>query len=426
MKARTTYVIGGGLAGLTAAAALATAGEAVTVVEAASTLGGRARSRRRDGFALNLGPHAVFKGGPGYAVLRRLGVSLPGGSPRMRRYGVLTDEGLGSFTRFAARLGHPVRATRAITGAGHRGSPELAGTSVNAWLDATLEAGPGRQLAEALLRTANYAADFDLLDAGAATRQLRNAMRGVHYVDGGWQTIVDDLAGIVVANGGRIWFGVPVRSIHHDGTATRGLTLDDGTELDADRVIVAVSDARRAAALLDGPPLVDLEVAAGTLVPIRMAHLDVAVRPLPQRHRLTVLGIDRRVFVSTPSDVAAVAPDDGAVVSVGRYLAPDEEGVDHRAELEAALEAVQPGWTDHAVDVRYVPRSMVAGDHPRVATRGTIGRPTVGIAGVTGLAVAGDWIGPHGTLADASLRSGWDAAASVSGRAPATPESLAA
>ena len=35
--------------------------------------------------------------------------------------------------------------------------------------------------------------------------------------------------------------------------------------------------------------------------------------------------------------------------------------------------STKPDWRDHVVDVRYVPRSMVAGDHARHATRGHVG-----------------------------------------------------
>jgi hypothetical protein len=53
---------------------------------------------------------------------------------------------------------------------------------------------------------------------------------------------------------------------------------------------------------------------------------------------------------------------------------------------------------------------MVAGDHPRPATRGSDDRPPVGVSGVQGLTLAGDWIGPVGTIADAAIMSGQAAA----------------
>ena len=108
--------------------------------------------------------------------------------------------------------------------------------------------------------------------------------------------------------------------------------------------------------------------------------------------------------------MATVAPPGGAVLHIARYLRPSEEDGDHRASLEAVLDVAQPDWRDHVVDARYVPRSMVAGDHARRATHGTDGPAAVDVAGVDGLAVAGDWVGPDGMLADASILSGVAAA----------------
>ncbi len=53
-------VIGGGWAGLTAAATAATAGAEVVLLEARSELGGRARTETNNGFLFNQGAHALL------------------------------------------------------------------------------------------------------------------------------------------------------------------------------------------------------------------------------------------------------------------------------------------------------------------------------------------------------------------------------
>ena len=67
MEARSpqtdVVVVGGGMAGLTAACYLAREQMEVTVFEKASYLGGRAATQEFDGFRFNRGGHALYSGG---------------------------------------------------------------------------------------------------------------------------------------------------------------------------------------------------------------------------------------------------------------------------------------------------------------------------------------------------------------------------
>lgn len=83
MKRETAgvMVVGGGLAGLTAGLCLARRGVHVTLFEKAAALGGRARTHERDGFHFNLGPHALYRGGAGMAVLGDLQIRVEGRTP---------------------------------------------------------------------------------------------------------------------------------------------------------------------------------------------------------------------------------------------------------------------------------------------------------------------------------------------------------
>lgn len=73
---QTITVVGGGLAGLTAAITAAEGGASVRLLEAHDEVGGRARST--DGpYKANLGPHVIYKDGPLWAWLREREL-LPG------------------------------------------------------------------------------------------------------------------------------------------------------------------------------------------------------------------------------------------------------------------------------------------------------------------------------------------------------------
>ena len=78
---RQTVVVGAGIAGLVAAIRSAGLGSAVTLLEQAAHPGGRARTQRREGFSLNLGPHALYERGHLMGVLRWLKLPAPGTKP---------------------------------------------------------------------------------------------------------------------------------------------------------------------------------------------------------------------------------------------------------------------------------------------------------------------------------------------------------
>ena len=75
-------VIGGGMAGLTAACYPALAGVNTTLLEKAPRLGGRAATLDADGFLFNRGGHALYTGGAASRVLEELGVSYDHGVPK--------------------------------------------------------------------------------------------------------------------------------------------------------------------------------------------------------------------------------------------------------------------------------------------------------------------------------------------------------
>src|SRR5262245_52981430 len=73
-------IVGGGIAGLTAAAFVARAGKNVIVFERAEHVGGRGITQDTNGFHFNLGPHALFRAGHAVRVLNELGITIPVGS----------------------------------------------------------------------------------------------------------------------------------------------------------------------------------------------------------------------------------------------------------------------------------------------------------------------------------------------------------
>jgi len=67
---------------------------------------------------------------------------------------------------------------------------------------------------------------------------------------------------------------------------------------------------------------------------------------------------------------------------------------------------------------RFLAHMTVSGALPRAGSGGMAGRPGVDDTGVPGVTMAGDWVGPVGLLADASLASGRAAGLRAAGVRP--------
>jgi phytoene dehydrogenase-like protein len=182
--------------------------------------------------------------------------------------------------------------------------------------------------------------------------------------------------------------------------------LADGTSGSADAVVVAASPAI-AAALVPDRAATTLARWAAAAIPVRVASLDVALRRLPNPRARIAFGVDVPLYLSTHSAWARLAPDGGALIHVARYLgaAPAADSRVVEAELEHLLDLTQPGWRDALVTRRFVPHLTVSNALVTAAQGGTAGRPGPAVPDVPGLYVAGDWVGPEGMLADASLAS---------------------
>lgn len=410
-------VVGGGLAGLVAAAHAARAGADVILLERSPDLGGRARSRCTGGCTLNLGPHALYRGGAAWAGLNELGVEVSGGVPDggtamvggdlvvlpQGPFGLLRASWLGIRGR--------LEVARVLAAISRPPAPEVDHVSWGDHVRQRTSDPRARALLLATARVATYAAD-ERISTRAVLTNIRAAVTdGVLYLDGGWQTLVDRVAEAARRLGVRIVTGTGsvVLAQDGDGFRVRGATID----LRAGATIVAAGPPRRTSEVLaQVADCANLDAIASR-TPVRAAVLDIALRRLPEPTQPFALGIDQPVYVSAHSAWAELAPASRAVVHVARYLDRDERaGGGVRTQLEGLLDRVQPGWRDEVLDTRFLPDMTVVGDVADAAAGGLGGRQPVTVA--PGLHLAGDWVGEQGVLTDAVFAS-----ARIAGRAAA-------
>lgn len=383
-------IIGGGLAGLTAANALAQPGRKVTVLEQSAHLGGRAITQQDAGFSLNLGPHALFNGGPAMRTFQQWKIPFQGRAPANNN-GHLIYQGrrFPAISNVTSLLKSPLFSVREKIEAANLMRLFAAGRAprqtMRSWIDDHSRSPKVRALAEAITRVTTYTPDLDHLSASAALPQIAMAIaKGVAYLDHGWQTLVDGLAARARSLGVEIRCGEPIKS------------LDD---LNADGIILAV-------------PPASVEKLTGiqfpNLRPVRAACLDLGLDSLPDNAASFGLGIDRPLYFSVHSKSAKLAPEGRALILLAKYLTGDSDPAADRAELENFADLLAPGWRDRVRMTRFLPNLTVSHAMPTLESR-----PDVAALNRPRVAIAGDWVGPENMLTDAAVQSALCAARMV-------------
>lgn len=407
----SVIVVGAGLAGLAASIRLARSGFRVRLLERRASPGGLAATENHEGYLLNRGPHALYRGGAAMRELRELGVRPRGKLAAGQNGYLLLGEQL---------VRGPFGATGLIrtSALSRRAKWELvkrivglererieAGTTMKEWLKTSFVHDDARAVMETLVRLTTYSHDPSRLCARSGVTQLVHGMRGVEYLDGGWQQLVDGLSEHLEEAGVEVETEVAVRGLLYDGGRVVGLRTKTAA-VRASAVLVTSGAQAIRPWLEEVPEGSEVSRFIDACRPARAECLDVALTRLPRAMVAgggcdLILGVDEPVYASVHTAHADLAPEGGAVVHVARYLGPEEEGCG-RARLEEVLELMQPGYAEHVKVTRYRPHLRVTTDIP-VAGVGTIGRPSVRVA--PGLYVAGDWVGAEGMLADAVFAS---------------------
>ncbi|GHO49848.1 phytoene desaturase family protein [Ktedonospora formicarum] len=403
-------IVGGGLSGLSAAAYLARAGYTVLLFEKASTPGGRARTREQNGFFFNQGAHAFRLHGPGEQVLNELGVSYSGSLPQPSGSSIIADGKLHPLPTGAASLlgtgfltpAAEAELMRVFGLLKHLNVEELQGKSLQEWLEEKVQHLQVRQLLLARARISTYTDAPELLSAGLALSLLS---RQVIYLDGGWQTLVDNLRQKAQEAGARLITHSRVKAIEIAGEGYR-VRLADDTPYEASAVLLA-TDPETASALVANGTHETLSRWAAQAIPARVACLDIALRSLKRAENLAALCIDRPLYYAVHSASAHLAPEGSALLHLMNYLRPGEteEPDASRQELEGLMDLLQPGWRAEVVEQSFLPHMIASNAIVQARYGGLPGRPGPEVPGLPDLYVAGDWVGPEGEKADACFAS---------------------
>ncbi|MCP2316909.1 Phytoene dehydrogenase-related protein [Nocardia amikacinitolerans] len=363
-------VIGGGLAGLTAAIACAEAGVPVRLHEAHRTLGGRARATAAP-YVAHEGAHVFYADGPHYTWLKKRGFVADLGWPSLADATKLGFRVDGRLRRLP-----PVRMLRAQARLDLTAPVDV---DFRTWAAGRWGAATAERMANAI-SVVTYDADTGRLSAAFVwelfQRVFSAPIPAVRWVKGGWRRVVDRMAaraaelGVVVETGSRV------------------------DELPTDGPVIVATDVHAARALLGDDSL--------TWPSGYCALLDIAVTA-DRRDRSLVFDLDAAGFhESYTMQDDTIAPAGESLFQLQMPVREGESPRDAHRRLQDFADLCVPGWRDRTTFQRTATAKNRTGavDLPGYTWRD---RPAVDRGGDVYL--AGDMVAAPGMRAEISINS---------------------
>ncbi|BCJ88413.1 phytoene desaturase family protein [Effusibacillus dendaii] len=411
-------VIGGGLAGLSAAARLSHYGFDVTLLEKAPKLGGRAITIPVKGFHFNFGAHAIY--GRDTSILRKyehelgLKVDWADFSPKKAHYD------LGTFTT-------PVPAT-------------LEGLMQTKVLDAqnklrfaydifktisTMERGEeGILIGDYLKKEPPQVRDF-LLTLGSSNfftnepekipsplffryyRRLFSTRKPVAYIRGGWQSIIEGLESILLRNGGKIVSKEKIESVVVENGAVRSV-IGKENQYDADHFVFCVPPSVLVS-LFESTPYRELLAEYNRYESNQVVVYDIGLQKRIESPFTYIYHKGERIFITDISyyDPTCI-PEGGQLMQAVAYLNKEEINANKMDEKLEHIEFVYdkhfPGWRDLLAAKRISKKATVQ----EIKTIDDQRLMPVKFYSLLNAYFAGDWCEGEGQLSELSFSSAYE------------------
>ncbi|MFD1422991.1 phytoene desaturase family protein [Laceyella tengchongensis] len=413
-------VVGGGLAGLSAAARLAHNGYDVTLLEKAPKLGGRAITIPLKGFNFNFGAHAIYARDK--SILRKfeheigLNVDWKDFSPSKAFYDMgsyttpmpATLEGLYRTkvldSQNKLRFAYEVFKTMSSINRGEEGIP------IGEYLQKETP-----QVRDLLLTIASSNFFTNEPERIPSTlffdyyRRLFATQRAVSYIGGGWQAIVQAFADIIEKNGGRIITKEKVSRIDLDGKEITAIYGKEETVYTADHYLFCIPP-KECSQLFAETPLQKYFEEYVRYSPTSVVVYDVGLSERISSPFTYIYQKAQKVFITDISyyDMTCV-PEGGQLMQAVAYLNEEEIAQNKADEKVAIIESIYdkhfPGWRDRLVAKRVSKKATVQEikciDDQRLMP--------VKFHSLANAYFAGDWCQGKGQLSELSFTSAYEA-----------------
>ena len=413
-------IVGGGLAGLSAAAYLSAHGKKVAVLERGA-LGGRAVTLKIKGFHFNFGAHAIY--GRDTSVLKTfekelgLHIDWQDFNPNKARYDLGDD-----LTAVPANVQGLFR-TKLVKGFDkvlftfeilktmlkmETGHPHL---SIQKWMEKQNISEDVQEMMLTLASSNFFTREPERIPSDvffAYYRRIFTTNKPVAYIGGGWQALIDEFVRVIEANNGTVLTKTKVESFRvEDAKVVAAVTAE--AEYTGDEFISCIPPKEMVKAFKD----TKLEHAIAQYAsydPTVVVVYDVGLKERLDVPYTYIYDKHNNIFITDISyyDKSCV-PEGGQLLQATAYLRQSEVGdkemIDKRKEeIEQLYDKHFAGWREQLVVPRVSTRAIVQ----EIKWTMNQGPMPISLPDYRNLFFAGDWCEGQGQLSELSFSSAYE------------------
>ena len=417
---KSVVIVGGGLAGLSAAARLAYNGYQVKVLEKAPKLGGRAITIPLKGFNFNFGAHAIYA--RDRSILKKfeselgLQIDWKNFSPSKAFYdlgssttpmpatlaGLFRTKILDAENKL--RFTYEVLKTLTSLERGEEGVP------IGQYLQK--ESPPTRDLLLTLASSNFFTNEPEKIPSPLFFqyyKRLFSTQYAVSYIGGGWQSIVDRFADIIEQNEGQIISREKATKVEFEGEKIKQVHGKE-TIYTADYFIFCIPP-KELTQLFSQTPFEKIFAVYANYQPTQVIVYDIGLKERIQTPFTYIYHKGERIFITDISYYdSTCTPEGGQLLQAIAYLNQDEVGnkeiIDKKvSDIETVYDKHYPGWRDRLVTKRLSKRAIVQ----EIKCIDDQQLMPVKFYGLPNAYFAGDWCQGQGQLSELSFSSAYDA-----------------
>ncbi|WP_134686955.1 phytoene desaturase family protein [Brevibacillus migulae] len=368
-------IVGGGLAGLSAAAYLSHKGKKVAVLER-GVLGGRAVTLPIKGFHFNFGAHAIY--GRDTSMLRtfekELGLSIQWQdfSPSKAKYdmgdevtdvpanilGLFRTKVMGGLDKVSFTFN--ILKTMLKLESGH---PHL---SIEKWLEQKNTPDDVREMMLTLASSNFFTKEPEKIPSDVFFRyysRLFLTNKPVAYIGGGWQALINEFVRVLESNNGAIFTKTKIVGVTHENDRITSVHTEEDS-FTADQFIMCIPP-KELEKIMTGSKVEGLVKHYAQYDPTYVMVYDIGLKKRIESPYTYIYDKQNNMFITDISYYdTSCTPEGGQLLQATAYLRQADMGNKevleaYKAKIEQMYDKHFPGWREELVVPRVSQRAVV-------------------------------------------------------------------